>query len=361
MKKMSAADSCSPDPMQANSVETNAVRYAGDETYRVMADAMPQIVWSAEPTGSRDYFNQRWNEHTRMNAAQTKGWGWVTALHKEDAARCLKAWKEAAQGQQTFEMEYRLICAEDGSYRWFIERAAPLFDPEGNVIKWFGSCTDVHDLKVAQAQIDELNVRLKRAMTETHHRVKNNLQIISAMVDIQLMNDQDMIPAEEFRRLGAHVQTLAAVHDLLTKELKDREPDQRISIRDVLQKLVPVHQQTAPACRIQPNIQDVRLPGRQGTSLALVINELISNAIKHGRGNVEVIVTEKDEITSVVVSDDGPGFIAGFDVKTAANTGLELVDNLVRWDLGGHVDFENQPSGGAHVSITIPNRHFTRT
>ena len=224
------------------------------------------------------------------------------------------------------------------------------------MIKWFGTCTDVNDLKEAQAEIDALNTRLRRAMTETHHRVKNNLQIISAMVDIQLMNDEETIPAEEFRRLGSHIQTLAAVHDLLTKQAKDRGADERISIQEVLKKLVPVHQQTAPGCRIVANIQDVRLPGRQGTSLALVINELISNAIKHGRGNVSVSVSEQENGIEVLVCDDGPGFPPDFDILTAANTGLELVENLVRWDLSGRVHFGNQDGGGAEVSLLVPNK-----
>jgi two-component sensor histidine kinase len=256
--------------------------------------------------------------------------------------------------QENSEIEYRLLCAEDGSYRWVIERGLPVFDPQGSVIKWYGTCTDIDDLKRAQQEIEDLNQRLRRAMTETHHRVKNNLQIISAMVDIQLMNDEATISAAEFRRLGSHVRTLAAVHDILTKESKSNGPTQSISLRDVLERLIPIHQDTAPRCTIAARIDDVALTGRQGTSLALVINELISNAIKHGKGLVEIVVAQRSEEILVTVCDDGSGFPADFDPATAANTGLDLIDSLVRWDLAGQVDYGNQPQGGGQVTLTLP-------
>jgi PAS domain S-box-containing protein len=346
---------CADDAVQVNAEQAEAVRYEGNETYHIMADAMPQIVWSARPDGSRDYFNQRWVEHTQMTTAQTKAWGWLAALHPKDRERCRHTWAEAAQGNDAFEVEYRLLCAEEGSYRWHLERALPVFDPQGQVVKWFGTCTDIDELKDAKEQIETLNTRLRRAMVETHHRVKNNLQIISAMIDMQLMNGGDAIAAAEFQRLSSHVRTLSAVHDLLTREAKEEAgPQQALSLEDVLYQLLPVHQQTAPHCRITARIEDVALPGRQGTSLALVINELISNAIKHGQGAVEIVVASEGGQVMVTVCDDGPGFPADFDPNKAANTGLELIHSLVRWDLAGQITFANQLQGGAQVTISFP-------
>ncbi len=352
---------CADDAVQASDEQAEAVQYGGDETYRIMADAMPQIIWSADPDGSRDYFNQRWYEHTGMTAEKSRGWGWVAALHAEDASRCKESWQRTVMGSDTFECEYRLLCDEDESYRWHIERALPVFDPQGCVVKWFGTCTDIEELKDAQRQIEALNIRQRRSMTETHHRVKNNLQIISSMIDMQLMTGEETLSAEEFKRLGAHVRTLAAVHDILTEHAKETEMHQGISLEEVLEKLLPVHQQTAPHCRITARIEDVQLPGRQGTSLALVINELISNAIKHGKGLVEIVVADEDDHVAVTVCDDGPGFPADFDPKVAANTGLELIQSLVEWDLRGEVVFANQPEGGAQVTLSLPtgNRHNT--
>jgi len=275
------------------------------------------------------------------------------ALHPEDAPRCIEAWKQAAKNQTSFQTEYRLLCAEDQSYRWHMERALPIFDPNCVVVKWFGTCTDIHDFKEAQAQIEELNARLHRNMIETHHRVKNNLQLITAMIDIQLLNEGDVAPVDEFKRIGSHVRTLAAVHDILTQKARE-DTAQLVSIQEVLEKLIPVHQQTAPHCHLSAEIQDIQLTGRKGTSLALAINELLSNAIKHGRGKVRIVITATGELATITVLDDGPGFPHDFDPKRAANTGLELIDSLVHWDLRGEVRFENQQRGGGQVTITIP-------
>ena len=345
---------CNSDGVKISEKEAAAVEYRQDERYHVMADAMPQIVWAANPDGFRDYFNQRWHEHTEMPPSQVLGWGWLAALHSQDVERCREAWTQAVKSRENFEIEYRLLCAEDGSYRWYIERALPVFDPQGEIIKWYGTCTDIDALKKAQSEIEDLNLRLRRAMTETHHRVKNNLQIISAMVDMQLMNEEPTISSEEFRRLGSHVRTLAAVHDILTKESKMTGSQQTVSLREVLDKLLPIHQHTAPQCTIDAQIDDVSLSGRQGTSLALVINELISNAIKHGKKRVQIIVAQEDNGITVTVCDDGLGFPADFDPVKAANTGLELIESLVKWDLAGQVEYTNQPEGGAQVTLTLP-------
>jgi two-component system sensor histidine kinase/response regulator len=202
--------------------------------------------------------------------------------------------------------------------------------------------------------IESLNKRLQQAMTETHHRVKNNLQIIAAMVDMRLMDKPTSIRPEEMYRLGAHVRTLAAVHDILTAEAKEDGEAHYLSALEVLERLLSMLQDTIPDRRLKIKIEDARLTARQGTSLALIVNELISNALKYGKGMIDVdfTVVLKDAILSVC--DDGPGFPEGFDAVKSASTGLELVNNLSRWDLGGDCVFENRKSGGACVTIKIP-------
>src|SRR5579862_369276 len=159
------ATPCESDGLQLSREDAAAVELRQSERYHIMADAMPQIVWAGNPDGSRDYFNQRWHEHTGIGLSEAKGWGWLAALHPEDAPRCRATWSDAVANRDDFEIEYRLLCVEDGSYRWNIERALPVFGPDGDVIKWYGTCTDVDDLKKAQAEIDDLNARLRRAMT----------------------------------------------------------------------------------------------------------------------------------------------------------------------------------------------------
>ena len=146
-------------------------------------------------------------------------------------------------------------------------------------------------LKERAEEIEALNSRLRLAMKETHHRVKNNLQVISAMIEMQLMEYQTgpSVPLEEFTRLQAHVHTLAIAHDLLTTTHKEEEADERISTRAILDKLLPVLQQTAWKQTVRYTVADVELTSKQCVALSLLINELVSNALKHGKSEAEVV------------------------------------------------------------------------
>lgn len=210
-------------------------------------------------------------------------------------------------------------------------------------------------LAIHQAHIESLNERLRRSMTETHHRVKNSLQMIAAMVDMHLMDGTDTLPAANIYQLGLHVRALAAVHDLLTQESKEGDGQaHHLSAQSLLDQLLPMLQATAVERPIEFVIDDVRLSARQGTSLALIVNELVSNGLKYGDGVIRVELTACGDTGKLTVCDSGPGFPPGFDPQRSANTGLDLVQQLTRWDLGGVVAYRNREEGGAIATVTIP-------
>jgi PAS domain S-box-containing protein len=204
------------------------------------------------------------------------------------------------------------------------------------------------------AQIQALNTRLQRAMAETHHRVKNNLQIIAAIVEMQAADGSRAPSADDFGHLSRQIRALAAVHDLLTGTAKENGRADVISARAVLEKLLPMLQQTLGDRPIQVEVEDAPLSPRQSNSLALLVNELVANAVKYGRDAVSVSFCCEANQATLSVADDGPGFPADFDPVVAANTGLELVESMARWDLGGETVYTNRPEGGALVIARFP-------
>jgi two-component sensor histidine kinase/CheY-like chemotaxis protein len=216
---------------------------------------------------------------------------------------------------------------------------------------------EVRDLllrsEIQQAHIEALNERLQRSMVETHHRVKNNLQVIAAMIDLHVLEGKETLSIEEFKRLGLHVRMLASLHDLLTNQAKDHAQVSHVSAKAMIEKLIPMIRAAAPGAQISSSIDDARLPLRQAASLTLLINEVVSNAIKHGGGDVAVTFTTENDSARLVVTDSGPGFPPGFEPARHANTGLDLVENLSHWDMGGAVAYENCPQGGARVTVTF--------
>ena len=144
------------------------------------------------------------------------------------------------------------------------------------------------------------------------------------------------------------------MHDLLTLSIKEEEDAQRISTRAMLDRLLPMLQSTAWQKTVRYSIDETELTSKQCIALSLVLNELVSNALKHGRQEAEVFFSVEGRNAVLAVVDDGAGFPAGFDPENAANTGLELVGSLVQVDLQGTVAYSNRPEGGGLVTVGFP-------
>lgn len=144
------------------------------------------------------------------------------------------------------------------------------------------------------AHIETLNARLRRSMAETHHRVKNNLQVISALVDLQTDATVSMVPSDALRRIGTHARALASLHDLLTDQARDTALTTSVSARALIGKMIPLLQIATHEHTLLVHIDDLRLPVRVGASLCLLINELVSNSVKHGGHVVRLSLTEQN-------------------------------------------------------------------
>lgn len=128
---------------------------ASERRFRVMTAAMPQMVWTTQPDGFHDYYNDRWYEFTGVPYGSTDGEGWNDVFHPEDQERAWTRWRHSLETGEPYEIEYRLR-HRDGAYRWTLGRAMPIRDAEGRIERWFGTCTDIDDLKRAEAEARQL-------------------------------------------------------------------------------------------------------------------------------------------------------------------------------------------------------------
>lgn len=117
--------------------------------FRTLADAMPQLIWVTRPDGHHEYYNQAWYDYTGTKPGETDGEGWNTMFHPEDRGRAWKAWRHSLKTGEPYSIEYRLLHAKTGEYRWFVGRALPARDENGVIQKWYGTCTEIHDQKRA--------------------------------------------------------------------------------------------------------------------------------------------------------------------------------------------------------------------
>jgi len=130
------------------------------EDFRSLAEAVPQIVWITGADGGNIYVNQLWLDYTGLTAEESHGQGWSKPIHPDDQLRAVEAWQGATSRGAGFSLEVRLRRA-DGEYRWWLMRGRPQKDAAGAVAKWFGTCTDIQDIKVAQLEITRTNRALK--------------------------------------------------------------------------------------------------------------------------------------------------------------------------------------------------------
>lgn len=208
--------------------------------------------------------------------------------------------------------------------------------------------------------LELMNDRFKVALVETHHRVKNNLQTLSALVDLQSIANEGSVDEEGLTQLKLHIRTLATIHDLLTQENRTGAYTDTVSAKEALEELIPLLQQTVGAEEIKSSLEEVVVPLRMGMSLAILVNELVTNAVKHGGSKVEMRLYRDVDQVKLEVCDNGAGFPADFDPATSANIGLNLIDRISHWDLRGKTSYFNRDDGACvHVTFPLPQQQLS--
>jgi PAS domain S-box-containing protein len=125
-----------------------------EREFRLLAESMPQIVWTTRVDGLNTYFNQRWVDYTGLTLEESYGHGWNKPFHPDDQQRSWDAWQNAVLHNSPYLLQCRLRRA-DGIYRWWLIHGVPVLDENGNIIKWYGTCTDINDLKQAEEALRE--------------------------------------------------------------------------------------------------------------------------------------------------------------------------------------------------------------
>jgi PAS domain S-box-containing protein len=152
-----------------------------EERFRQLADAMPQIVWTARADGSIDYYNERWYEYTGFAREYNKpSWGLI--LHPDDLERCFEAYFGCVRDGTPFQIEYRFKDGT-GGYRWHLGRALPVRDATGQVVRWFGTCTDIDDQKQVEGRLEQQVSQRTAELTEANRRLRQEVDERRAAVE----------------------------------------------------------------------------------------------------------------------------------------------------------------------------------
>jgi diguanylate cyclase (GGDEF)-like protein/PAS domain S-box-containing protein len=180
--------------------------------FHTMAEALPEIIFTADPDGMDDYFNQRGLDYTGLTLEQLRGNGWTVAVQPDDLPLCLAKRENARRTGDPYEIEYRLR-GKDGSYRWFLCRGNPIRDAAGEVVKWFGTCTDIEGQKKNQQLLEEQILERTMQLADTNTRLQEEiLKKDSARKEFDRHNERVM---EELRTRSERATLLAKMGELL--------------------------------------------------------------------------------------------------------------------------------------------------
>ena len=180
--------------------------------FQTMADAMPEIIWTADPNGMDDFFNQRCFDYTGLTLKQLRGASWHEIIHPDDLEGCLAKWTSALQTGDPYDVEYRLR-GKDGGFRWFLGRANPVRDAKGEVVKWFGTCTDIESQKQNQQVLEQQILERTTQLADTNALLQEEmLEKDFARRELDQQNERMM---EDLTKRSERATMLAKMGELL--------------------------------------------------------------------------------------------------------------------------------------------------
>ena len=221
--------------------------------FRTLSELVPQMVWACTPDGLNVYFNQRWVEYTGLTLEESYGRGWNTPFHDDDKQTAWDAWNGAVATGDPYQVESRLRAA-DGSYRWFLMRGVPLRDASGSIVKWFGTGTDIDEMKRAGEETRKLNQILEERVQQrtaqlgdSEQRVRRKLDsILSPQGNLAGLDLADLIDIPAVQSLADDIYKLAQIPMFIL----DRQSRVLVSVgwQEICTKFHRVHPEACKNC-----------------------------------------------------------------------------------------------------------------
>jgi len=368
----------------------NAISRHADsiDALRALADTLPQIVWITRPDGYIEYYNRRWWEFTGLTFEQAKGEGWHLTIHPDDLARTADRWNEAVHTGEPYEIEYRFRRASDGEYRWFLGRAIPSRDATGQIVRWFGTSTDINDHKLAEQALRhakeqiEANSRAKdEFLAILSHELRTPLSAILGWVQLLQMGVLDQKEHDEALQT---IKEQAKVQSQLIEDLLEvsRIINGKFHMRDEAIELHRVIQIAMDGVRPSATDKGVVLEHGEWDNALFVRGDpqrlqqvtwnLLTNAVKFtpAGGTITVSLDRANSQARLTVADNGKGippdmllriferFQQADSSATRAHGGLGLGLSIVKHIVSlhhGSISAQSDGEGtGAAFTVTLP-------
>lgn len=244
-----------------------------EERFRQMADLIPQIVWTAKTNGHFDYYNKRWYEYTGIqeNSADQS---WIPILHPDDIDSCTNSWYHSVKTGEPYQIEYRFKDKNNpGEYRWFLGKALPIKDKDGEIIKWFGTCTDIHDQKTANEKLEQLVIERASELTEKNRNL-NEAQRLAHIGnwDWQINSNKIIWSDELYRIYGIKPDSFKNTYENYISLIVEED---RAHTKQILDEALIIRKPFDFYHRIQTPTGDIKILHQRGKVYTGIDNETI--------------------------------------------------------------------------------------
>jgi PAS domain S-box-containing protein len=364
----------------------------GEAHYRTLIESLPQLVWTCRGDGPCDFLSKQWVEYTGVPEADQLGYGWLQQVHPDDRQRVIDEWSLVAPLGDPFNIEFR-IRRNDGIYRWFKTRAVPLRDANGQLVKWFGSNTDIEDVKNVQVSLQQANNNLLHSNQELEqfayvasHDLQEPLRMVSSFTQLLAQRygdnlDQD---AKEFigfavdgaNRMQRLIQDLLAYSRITTRGQPSAPIDAHDALGESVINLQAAIQETGAL------VTNDELPWILGdhTQIVQVFQNLIGNGIKFHKASEPPRVhlsaernVEHPDFWVFKVADNGIGIdprhfdrlfvifqrLHGRQEYPGTGIGLATCKRIVERH-GGKIWLESEAGKGTTFFFTLPSADWGR-
>jgi PAS domain S-box-containing protein len=358
--------------LRRSAAELQALSRQEEEHLRLVIDTIPTMAWTVRPDGALDFVNRRWQEYTGVSLEEARENSTGT-VHPEDLPRALEKWFVDIATGEPYEDEMRLRRA-DGEYRWFLIRIVPLRDEQGNIVKWYGTGTDIEDRKQAgdallrstaelqalSRQLVELQETERRQLSrELHDRVGQNLTALKINLDIL----QTALASHGTGEIRARVDDSAALLESMMDTIENVMSDLRPPMLDDhgLAAALDWHarkfsMRTGIAVAVRGSEPAVRPAPQVEIALFRIAQEALNNVAKHARAQrVEIMLDHANGECVMSVQDDGIGFGGVSDTSGKPKPGLGMVTMRERAQaVGGRFEVGALPRRGAQLTVRVP-------
>ena len=322
-----------------------AERLAESEArFRTLSDAMPQMVWSTRPDGFHDYYNARWYEFTGVPAGSTDGEGWNGMFHPDDQERAWSIWRMSLASGEPYRIEYRLR-HHSGDYRWVLGQALPVRNAAGEIVRWIGTCTDIHEGRLAAEEREII-------AQELSHRIKNIFAVIGGLVSLAARQHPEATAFAD--RLRSRILALGRAHDFVRPHSRASQPRSNpSSLKALVLELLDPYQD-ADQSRVTFSGDDAIIDEGAATPLALLFHELATNAAKYGalsrpEGHIEIATASSGDAFSLRWHERGGPAVA----EGTQGFGSRLIKLSVEGQLRGTMQRAWTPEG-LDIELVIP-------